>query len=123
MAQLRWLFLCGFCLSQPASAEPLDTLEQLRRAISACYEPGAVTEGQEVTLRFALKRSGALLGPPRVTFVGGADNPTMRKVLSDAARRALTDCAPFSLSDGPGGAVAGRVFTIRFVGRQALPLT
>jgi hypothetical protein len=116
------LALIGMAASG-AAAQGLDTLDALRRHFSACYQPGAVTEGQQVTIRFGLKRDGTLLGPPRVTFIGGAENAAMRQVLRDAATRAILDCTPLVLTDGLGGAIAGRVFTLRFVGRTALPLS
>jgi hypothetical protein len=118
-----WLLLVQSLWIAPALAEPLNTLDDLRRQIEACYKPETISSGQEVTIRFAFKADGTVLGQPRVTYVKGAPTMAMRKVLSDAARNAILACAPLPLTDGLGRAIAGRVYTIRFVGRQALPLS
>jgi hypothetical protein len=107
----------------PAKAEPLATLEDLRKVLQGCFRPSSMSDGQEVTVRFALRADGRLSGPPRITYVKGAPNDAMRKLISDAARGALSACAPLPLTEGLAGAIAGRVFTLRFVGRRALPLT
>jgi hypothetical protein len=102
---------------------PLNTLEDVRVALQRCYQPTAVSDGQQVTVRFAFRGDGHLLGVPRVTYVGGASNATIRLILADAARRAIADCAPLALTKSLAGAIAGRVFTMRFIGRRALPLS
>jgi hypothetical protein len=107
----------------PAVAQELNTLEDLRRYFQNCYQPNTVTDQQEVTIRFAMRANGTLLGPPRVTYVKGAPNMVFRKVLSDAAKNAVMACLPLPLTDGLGRAIAGRTYSIRFVGRRALPLS
>jgi hypothetical protein len=112
----------AFAQDTPAAGK-LNSLEELRRHFSNCYQPGTVSEGKEVTVRFALRRDGSLLGKPRVTYVKGAENATIRKVLSDAAVNAIATCVPAPLTEAFGRALAGRVYSIRFSGRRALPLS
>jgi hypothetical protein len=120
---MRAAALSALLLSGGAAlAAPLDTLEAMRRHLEACYRPAAVGFDTDVTVRFALRRDGRLLGPPRVSYVGGAPDPEVRRAIVDAAIGSMTACAPLSLTDGLGGAIAGRTFTIRFVGRRASPL-
>jgi hypothetical protein len=104
-------------------SKPLNTLEDMRVELQRCYQPTAISQGQQVTIRFAFKADGRLLGVPRVTYVGGAANPTMRKVLAEGALKAIAACTPLALTKGLAGAIAGRVYTMRFVGRHVLPLS
>ncbi len=108
-----------------ASAQdaPLNTLEELRAHLQACVAPSVMSEGQQVTLRFAFRANGELMGRPRVSYVKGAPNLTLRKVLSDGAINAISACAPLSLTSGFAGALAGRVYTLRIVGGKVLPLS
>jgi hypothetical protein len=103
---------------------PLDTLEQLRAHLESCGGPDLILgEDQEVTLRFAFRANGTVLGTPRATYVKGAENAAMRAALTASARGAIEKCTPLSLTKGFGGAIAGRVYTIRFIGRRVLPLS
>jgi hypothetical protein len=69
----------------------------------------------EYTVRFALKRDGAIMAPPRVTY-SSHDAPTeVRDVYRDAVNAALARCTPLHFSDRMGRAVAGRPIAIRFV--------
>jgi hypothetical protein len=117
----------GFLLAASAvhgENTPLDTLEQLRAHLATCGGPDLILgEHQEVTLRFAFRADGSLLGPPRVTYVKGAENDAMRAALSASAIGAMKRCTPLSLTKGFSGAIAGRVYTIRIIGRRILPLS
>jgi hypothetical protein len=110
--------------AQASRAAPLDTLEQLRAHLQACGEADLIFgEDQEATLRFAFRADGTLIGPPRVTYVKGAENAAMRAALSASAIALIKRCTPLSLTKGFSGAIAGRVYTIRIVGRRILPLS
>ncbi len=112
---------CGSALDM----EPqLDTLEQLRIRLQTCGGSELnLGLGQEVTLRLAFKADGTLLGPPRLTYVKGAPNAAMRAALVAIAQKAMERCTPVTLTKGFGGAIAGRTFTLRFVGSRLMPLT
>jgi hypothetical protein len=115
-----FIALCG-PLTGPALSEPVSTLAELWGRFGACSQVTHVpsgAEGSEVTVLFALKRDGSLLGKPRVThsqFVG--DDATQHAFLA-AALADLAGCFPLEITDGLGGAVAGRPFRLRLVSRK-----
>jgi hypothetical protein len=69
----------------------------------------------EYTIRFAFKRDGEIIAPPRVTYSSHDAPVEVRSVYRDAVNAALTRCTPLRFRNGMGGAVAGRPIAIRFV--------
>ena len=69
----------------------------------------------EYTVRFAFKRGGEIMAPPRVTYSSHDAPAEVRDVYRDAVTAALARCTPLYFSKGMGGAVAGRPIAIRFV--------
>jgi hypothetical protein len=99
-----------------ARSAPADTLPDLWRELSACVRAPGNSAGSELTIVFALKRDGSLLGKPRVThshLLGDAD---AQNAFVAGAIGALAKCLPMSITDGLGGAIAGRPLSIR-IGR------
>jgi hypothetical protein len=108
---------------RPGAGEPvparLDTLRDIGRAIRACWRPGgAQNSGQEVTIRISFKRTGEVLGQPRITHYRAGRNGD-RDAFTGAVRDALTRCTPIPVSPSLGAAIAGRLFTFRFVDAPA----
>jgi len=96
-----------------ALSEPADTLSGLWRSLSTCVRVPNEDANSEITIVFALKRDGSLLGQPRIThsrLLGDAD---AQKAFVEDAVRALAKCLPVSITDGLGGAIAGRPLSIR----------
>ncbi len=96
---------------------PVDTLDAMGRALSACWRPPEHVGRFRVTVTFALKRSGEVLGRPRITystFDGGSDE---RRLIVGAILQALDDCTPVNVTGALGGAIAGRIFTMTFAPR------
>ena len=96
----------------------LDSINQLYAALRACWVPPPKDEarhGMQYTIRFALKRDGGLIAPPRVTYASHNAPSPVRDAYRDAVNEALTRCTPLHFSEGMGGAVAGRPIAIRFV--------
>jgi hypothetical protein len=104
-------------LLRPASMSGLpdggriDRLRHVFPAVRACWEPPS--SGGEVTFRFSFRRDGAMLGEPRLTYASG-DGEAREKLIA-SVKDAFSRCLPLPFTDGFGGAVAGRPFTIRFV--------
>ena len=69
----------------------------------------------EYTIRFAFKRDGELIAPPRMTYSSPDAPADVRGIYRDAIDAALKRCAPLHFSKGMGGAIAGRPIAIRFV--------
>jgi hypothetical protein len=117
--KIRIIASLAFLAASPSEARsaPANTLPDLWRELSACVKasPGD-SAGSELTIIFALKRDGSLLGKPRIThshLLGDAD---AQNAFVAGAIGALAKCLPISITDDLGGAIAGRPLSIR-VGR------
>jgi hypothetical protein len=87
-------------------------------ALRTCWVPppkDSALHGMEYTIRFAFKRDGEIIAPPRVTYASHDAPVDVRDVYRDAVNAALARCTPLHFSDGMGEAVAGRPIAIRFV--------
>ncbi len=96
----------------------LASIRELFAAFRACWVPPPKTEahhGMEYTIRFALKRDGSMVAPPRMTYSSHGVPGAMRDVYRTAIDEALQRCTPMHFTQGMGGAVAGRPIAIRFV--------
>ena len=92
-------------------------------ALRACWVPPPKDEarhGMEYTVRFAFKRDGEIVAPPRVTYASHDAPADVRGIYRDAVNAALKRCTPLHFSDGMGGAVAGRPIAIRFVDNRSV---
>jgi hypothetical protein len=94
------------------------SIRDLFAAFRACWVPPPKAEahhGMEYTIRFAVRRDGSMIAPPRMTYSSHNVPAAMRDVYRNAVDMALKRCTPLRLTDGMGGAVAGRPIAIRFV--------
>ena len=101
-----------------ADEHPLDSIRDMFAALRACWVPPPKEEarhGMEYTIRFAFKRDGTVIAPPRMTYSSHDAPSAVRDVYRDAIDAALKRCTPLHLSGGMAGAVAGRPSAIRFV--------
>ena len=107
----------------PASEEkPLDSIRAMYAALRTCWVPppkDSALHGMEYTIRFAFKRDGEIIAPPRVTYASHDAPVDVRDVYRDAVNAALARCTPLHFSDGMGEAVAGRPIAIRFVDKRS----
>ena len=96
----------------------LDTLHDMYEALRACWPPppqGAARPGMQMSVRLSFKRSGQMIGAPRLTYASPDAPPAARTAYHDAIMAALARCTPLPFSSGLGGAVAGRPIAIRYV--------
>lgn len=106
--------------------KPVDSIGEMYAALRACWAPPpkeGARRGMEYTVRFAFKRSGEMVAPPRVTYATRGAPPDIRNSYRDAVNAALARCTPLHFSDGMGGAVAGRPIAIRFVDERTIDKT
>ena len=102
---------------------PLDSIREMFAALRACWVPPPKDEarhGMEYTIRFAFKRDGEIVAPPRVTYASHDAPVDVRDIYRDAVNAAIKRCTPLHFSDGMGGAVAGRPIAIRFVDNRTI---
>lgn len=105
----------------------LDTIGDLFAALRACWSPpsaDAAREGMQMSVRFSFKRTGEIIAAPRVTYATAGVPGDTRDTYLKAINASLSSCTPLKLTDGLGGALAGRPIAIRYVdnrdlGRQA----
>src|SRR4051812_689663 len=97
-----------------ASAAPLETMDEVARALQTCWKPPARTEGSYVTLRFSFRRDGSIFGHPLPSQISVIGDEKARKRFIEAAIDAVERCAPLNFSSNLAPGIGGRVFTMRF---------
>ena len=116
-------FLIAFWLAAPAAAQEgaqpqarttLNAIADVGPAIRACWKPPVDAGGSEMTLVFALTRTGEVLGKPRISYSKLLGDQAAQQRFVASVLGALAACTPLSLSEGLGGAIAGRPFSLQF---------
>ena len=94
-------------------AAPANTLAGMGRQFSACMGGHPLgPAGSQITIAFAMRANGTILGKPRITFSHlEGDSQTKGRFLA-AVEQAVDSCLPLKVTLSLGGAIAGRVFTI-----------
>jgi hypothetical protein len=105
--------------AEAQEAAPANTLHDLWARLETCLKAGhsrdELANGSEITVLFALKRDGSLMGRPRIThssLIGGLDD---QKLFLAAVISAIDGCLPLAVTPGLGGAIAGRPIALRVV--------
>ena len=96
----------------------VDTIGDLFAALRACWlppDPDGARPGMQMSVRFAFRRTGEIIGEPRVTYTTPGVDADTRKTYRRAIDQALARCTPVPFSKGMGGAIAGRPIAIRYV--------
>ena len=109
-------------VTNTAEENPLDSIRAMYAALRACWVPppkDSARHGMEYTIRFAFKRDGEMIAPPRVTYASHDAPMEVRDLYRDAVNAALTRCTPLHFSVGMAKAVAGRPIAIRFVDNRS----
>ena len=96
----------------------LDNIGDLFAALRSCWtppQPDSAKEGMQMTVRFSFKRSGDLIGPPRLTFATAGTPAEVRNTYFKAINDSIDACVPLKFTGNLGGALAGRPIAIRYV--------
>jgi hypothetical protein len=96
----------------------LDNIGDLFAALRSCWtppQPDSAKEGMQMTVRFSFKRSGDLIGPPRLTFATAGVPVEVRETYLKAINDSIDACVPLKFTGNLGGALAGRPIAIRYV--------
>lgn len=104
----------------------LDTIGDLFAALRSCWSPPPIDsarEGMQMTVRFSFKRSGEMIGTPRMTFATKDVPADTRTAYLNAINASLKACLPLKFTGGLGGALAGRPIMIRYVDNRELAKT
>ena len=101
----------------------LDTIGDLFAELRSCWSPppvDAARQGMQMSVRFSFKRSGEMIGPPRMTYATEGVSTDTRDTYLKAINASLDACLPLKLSGGRGGAIAGRPIASRYVDNREL---
>ncbi|MFZ2158234.1 MAG: hypothetical protein WAV72_19235 [Bradyrhizobium sp.] len=101
----------------------LDTIGDLFAALRSCWSPppaDSARQGMQMSVRFSFKRSGEIIGTPRLTFATAGVPADVRATYLKAINASLDACMPLKFTGGLGGALAGRPIAIRYVDNRDL---
>jgi hypothetical protein len=100
------------------SDHPIDTIAGMFAALRACWQPpdeDHARSDMQMSVRFAFKRNGEIIGEPRLTYTTPGVGDEAKQVYRHAIAEALARCTPLPFSAAMGGAVAGRPIAMRVV--------
>jgi hypothetical protein len=101
----------------------LNTIGDLFAALRSCWTPppaDSAQQGMQMSVRFSFKRSGAMIGAPRMTYFTEGASADTRATYLKAINTSLEACMPLKFTDDLGGALAGRPIAIRYVDNREL---
>jgi len=98
-----------------ALAAPADNLHDLFAQLDACMTMPAGTPASEITLVFSLRRNGSLIAKPHISFSRLPASAEQKSAALEAVAQAFDRCLPAQITDGLGGAIAGRPIAYRWV--------
>jgi hypothetical protein len=101
----------------------LDSIGDLFAELRSCWSPPAADvahQGMQMSVRFSFKKSGEMIGPPRLTFATSGVPAETRDTYLKAINESLNACIPLKFTDGLAGALAGRPIAIRYVDNRDL---
>jgi len=101
----------------------LNTIGDLFAALRSCWTPppaDAARQGMQMSVRFSFKRSGEMIGAPRMTYFTEGTPADVRAAYLKAINASLDSCVPMKFTDDLGGALAGRPIAIRYVDNREL---
>ena len=101
----------------------LDNIGDLFAALRSCRTPpsaDAAKQGMQMTVRFSFKRSGDMIGPPRVTYATAGVPADIRDTYLKTINASLDACVPLKFTGDLAGALAGRPIAIRYVDNREL---
>jgi hypothetical protein len=101
----------------------VNTIAEVFAALETCWVPPPLDQarpGMQITVLVSFKRNGEILGRPRITYETPNASEDERLAYRIAMAQALRRCAPLPFTDALGGALAGRLLTIRFIDNRKL---
>jgi hypothetical protein len=115
------LCLLGGRLNAAPREQVINTIADIFAALRGCWVPPPLAMApseMQITVRLSFTRTGAILGPPRITYERPTATDEQRLVYRIAVMQMLRRCTPLSFTDALGHAIAGRPLSIRFVDQR-----
>jgi len=103
--------------AQAQTAPQLNTIQDVGRALSACWVPPPLDKsrgGTQITVLITFSRSGEVIGEPKFTYITPGLPQEMRAAYQRSVADAISRCSPMPFTPGLGAAVAGRPFAMRY---------
>jgi len=115
--------LVAWSVCAPAGAQQVNTIREAIDRISSCWKPPPASQANpiDITVIVSFKRSGEILGRPRITYESEVATDNDRLQYRIAVMDALQRCSPMPFTESMGGAIAGRPFAIQFRNRKPPP--
>ncbi len=106
----------------PGSEPKLNSIRDLFDALRACWlpPPAVPQQGMQMSVRLSFKRSGEIIGTPRITYATPGASREVKDGYYEAITAALDRCTPLPFINGLGGAIAGRPIAIRYIDNRML---
>jgi hypothetical protein len=116
---MRPIIALGLLLavSTEAKGAPANSLREFYTALAECMKAPAGPPASEVTVVFSLKRDGSLLGKPRISHAKLFGDAKDQKEFVGGVLAAFGGCLPVNITEGLGGAIAGRPMSFRVTSR------
>jgi hypothetical protein len=92
-------------------------MQELFSQLDHCLVAPNGATGSELTVVFSLRRDGSLLGRPRISFAKLSGPTADQRAFAAGIASAFDRCLPALITDGRGGAIAGRPLSMRYVVR------
>jgi hypothetical protein len=123
---LLWFVAALLCVvfTSAGHAEPaqVNTIRELFERLRTCWEPPVLAKSDiDITVIVSFKRSGEILGRPRITYESAQASDQDRLMYRIAVMETLQRCTPMPFTESMAGAVAGRPFAIQFRNRKPQP--
>ena len=86
----------------------LDTIGDLFAELRSCWSPpppDVAHQGMQMSVRFSFRKSGEMIGPPRITFSSKDVPADTRDIYLKAINASLDACIPLKFTDGLSGAL------------------
>ena len=106
------LLHCGRALAETVKVE---RIRDVWPALSRCWTPPTGSDGMQLTVRFSVKRTGELIGAPRVTYSRLRGSAEEQRLFRDSVLAAVQSCTPLPLSQAFGEVMAGKPLSVRFI--------
>jgi hypothetical protein len=105
--------------SSQADSQAIALPKQAAQHLADCWSPPPPPPGDtvEVTLRFGFNSSGAVLWPPRITYVKSGPGMSAEDVRASILN-AFKACTPLHFTPAMAANIPGEPISVRFIGRR-----
>jgi hypothetical protein len=123
--QIIWLATALLLVSSATQAQPaqVNTIRDLFARLGGCWKPPPLARANpiDITVVVSFNRSGEIIGHPRISYESEQASDNDRLQYRIAVMETLQRCTPIPFTESMAGAVAGRLFAVRFQNRKRSP--